>query len=82
VKVLGTFNQDFFKNCFQIRRNFSYFTVISSNGHLITRFSSVKTYSSSVQFIFASRPNTEYFIRSTGAGSDGRSCHLSHCPHQ
>jgi len=22
----------------------------------------------------------EYFIRNTGTGSDGRSCHLSHCP--
>ena len=36
---------------------------------------------SSVQFIFVCRPSTEYFIRNTGTGSDGRSCHLSHCPH-
>ena len=36
---------------------------------------------SSVQFIYASRPSTEYFIRNTGTGSDGRSCHLRHCPH-
>ena len=34
---------------------------------------------SSVQFIFVSRRNTEYLIRNTGTGSDGRSCHLSHC---
>jgi len=33
-----------------------------------------------VQFISASRPITEYFIRNTGTGSDGRSCHLRHCP--
>jgi len=32
----------------------------------------------SVQFISASRPSTEYFIKNTGTGSDGRSCHLSH----
>jgi len=37
---------------------------------------------SSVQFIYASRPSTEYFIRNTGTGSDGRSCHLRHCPHK
>jgi len=36
----------------------------------------------SVQFIYASRPSTEYFIRNTGTGSDGRSCHLRHCPHK
>ena len=36
---------------------------------------------SSVQFIYASRPSTKYFIRNTGTGSDGRSCHLRHCPH-
>jgi len=33
----------------------------------------------SVQFIYASRPSTEYFIRNTGTGSDGRSRHLRHC---
>jgi len=37
---------------------------------------------SSVQFITASRPSTECFIRTTGTGSDGRSCHFSHCPHK
>jgi len=31
---------------------------------------------SSVQFISASRPSTKYFIRNTGTGKDGRSCHL------
>jgi len=36
----------------------------------------------SVQFVSASRPSTEYFIRNTGTGSDSRSCHLSHCPHK
>jgi len=25
-------------------------------------------------------PSKEYFIRNTGTGNDGRSCHLSHCP--
>jgi len=40
------------------------------------------TISSSVQFIYASRPSTGYFIRNTGTGSDGRSCHLRHCPHK
>jgi len=29
---------------------------------------------SSVQFIYAFRPSTEYLIRNTGTGSDGRSC--------
>jgi len=37
---------------------------------------------SSVQFIYASRPSTKYFIRNTGTGSDCRSCHLRHCPHK
>jgi len=36
----------------------------------------------SVQFISPSRPSTEYLIRNTGTGSDGRCCHLSHCPHK
>jgi len=43
------------------------------------KFSSVQF---SVQLISASRPSTEHFIRNTGTGSDGRSCHLSHCPHK
>jgi len=30
-----------------------------------------------VQVIYASRPSTEYFIRNTGTGSDGRSCHFT-----
>jgi len=37
---------------------------------------------SSVQFISESRQSTEYFIKNTGTGSDGRSCHLVHCPHK
>jgi len=37
---------------------------------------------SSFQFISASWPSTKYFIRTTGTESDGRSCHLSHCPHK
>ena len=37
---------------------------------------------SSVQFISASQPSTKYFIRNTGTGSDGHSCHLRHCPHK
>jgi len=40
-----------------------------------------KTVQFSVQFIYASRPSTKYFIRNTGTGSDGISCHLRHCPH-
>ena len=35
---------------------------------------------SSVQFIYASRPSTKYFIRNTETGSDGRSCYFSHTP--
>ena len=27
-----------------------------------------------------SRPSTKYFVRNTGTGSDGRSCHVRHCP--
>ena len=42
----------------------------------------VCTAQTSVQFIYASRPSTKYFIRNTGTGSDGRSCHLRHCPHK
>jgi len=41
-----------------------------------------KMVSSSVQFIYASRPSTKYFIRNTGTESDGRSCHLRPCPHK
>jgi len=41
---------------------------------------SAKIATYSVQFIYASRPSTKYFIRNTGTGSDGRSCHLRHCP--
>jgi len=26
--------------------------------------------------------NWKYFIKNTGTGSDGRSCHLCHCPHK
>ena len=37
-------------------------------------------FTSLVQFISASWPSTEYFIRNTGTGSDGRSYHFSHCP--
>jgi len=38
--------------------------------------SNLLRYNISVQFISASRPSTEYFIRNTGTGSDDRSCHL------
>ena len=42
----------------------------------------LKLNTSSVQFMYTSRPSTKYFIRNTGTGSDGRSCHLRHCPHK
>jgi len=40
------------------------------------------SYNQAVQFISASRLSAKYFIRNTGTGSGGRSCHLSHCPHK
>ena len=38
----------------------------------------LKYHSSSVYFCIPTKQ--KYFIRNTGTGSDGRSCHLSHCP--
>jgi len=34
-----------------------------------------RVHSVTAQFIYASRPSTEYSIRNTGTGCDGRSCH-------
>jgi len=78
LQIFDVFNKkQMYDSVFPGKGNASkYWSCISSI--LLLNFKIYLCLVSSVQFIYASRPSAEYFIRNTGTGSDGRSCHLRH----